>query len=48
MRWIALLLLLGVLLTAAACGDDDAATDQGSTPTQTVEATDTQPPSGHS
>ena len=43
MRWIALLLLSGVLL-AAACGDDDNATDQDSTPTQTVEATDTQPP----
>ena len=44
MRWIALLLLSGVLLTAAACGDDEAATDETPTPTQAVEATDTQAP----
>lgn len=44
MRRIALLLLLGVLFTAAACGDEDTATDEDSTPTVEVEATNTQPP----
>ena len=36
MRRIALLLLLGILFTAAACGEEDTATDEDSTPTVEV------------
>ena len=46
MRRIAFILLAGILfaVAGAACSDEEAATDQDSTPTQAVEATDTQPP----
>lgn len=45
MRWIALPLLLGILFTAVACNEkEDATTDEDSTPTLALEATDTEPP----
>ena len=43
MRWIALLLVLGILIAGMACEDEDAATDDDIIPTL-AEPTDTQPP----